>query len=270
MQKATQTMSKNQKIVRWVLIAFDFAIMLTGLAMAIYWQVVGDPQNRFLASIGIFCFGFIPFIYELISWGRVPNSVFLIFDIYLAIAGLWGATFNGYNTFEWLDIVVHLIMGYAVSMFGLFLLCRTKQNKTMHYVTLGLFCVCFSLFVECVWEVCEWFVDNFFGQTAQGFPIEGYDVPLVTDTMIDIVCNLSGALLFLIHYLVGKATKNKYLFIEKIEEEFSNKYILFEKSNKKINNYSPENTEQKNDDEKLNKSENNSEKNQKNNQKNNN
>lgn len=254
MEKALQTMTKKQKIFRWFMIAFDLAIMLTGVAMAIYCKVQGDPDNRFLASLGMFFFGLVPFAYELISRGKIPNSVFLIFNIYLAVAGLWGAAFNGYNTFDWLDTVVHIIMGYAVSMLGLFILCRTKQNKTMHYVTLALFCVCFSLFVECIWEVCEWFVDNFFGQTAQGFPVEGYGAPLVTDTMIDIVCNLGGSLIFLIHYIVGKVTKSKFLFVESIEKEFSNKYILFEKSKKTIS--SPENTEQINDEENnLNKNE---------------
>ena len=234
MEKVLLTMTKKQKIFRWCMIALDLAIMLTGVAMAIYYKTQGDPNNRFLASLSMLFFGLIPFIYEIISRGKIPNSVFLVFNIYLAIAGLWGAAFNGYNTFAWLDIVVHIIMGYVVAMLGLFILCRTKQNKTMNFLTVAFFCLCFSLFVECVWEVCEWFVDNVAGQTAQGVPVEGYDAPLVTDTMIDIVCNLSGAIVFFLHYIIAKLTK-KNLFIETFEKEFSNKYKLFEKNNKKIN-----------------------------------
>ena len=223
--------TKGEKIFRWCMMAFDLAIMLAGVAMAIYYKQIGDPNNRFLASLGMLGFGLIPFAYELISRGKIPNTVFLLFNIYLLIAGFLGAALNGYNIFSWLDIVVHIIMGYLVAALGLFILCHTKHNTKMHYLLVALFCLCFSLFVEAIWEVCEWTVDNIAGQTAQGVPVEGLGAPLVTDTMEDICCNLGGAMLFFFHYLLSKWTK-KNLLIGAMEKEFSVKHKLFEKGKK--------------------------------------
>lgn len=234
--------TKGEKIFRWCMIAFDLAIMLAGVGMAIYYKQIGDPNNRFLASLSMLMFGLIPFVYELISRGKIPNTVFLLFNIYLLIAGFLGAALNGYNTFSWLDIVVHFIMGYLVAAIGLFILCRSKQNTKMHYLLVALFCLCFSLFVETIWEVCEWTVDNIAGQAAQGVPVEGLGAPLVTDTMEDICCNLGGAMLFFFHFLISKWTK-KNLLIGAMEKEFSIKHKLFEK-NKKINNNLANNTEE--------------------------
>ncbi len=223
--------TKGERIFRWCMIALDLAIMLAGVGLAIYYKVVGDPNNRFLVSLFMLIYGIIPFVFELISRGKIPNSVFLLFNIYFIIAGLLGSALNGYNTFAWLDIVVHFVMGYLVAAIGLFILCRSKQNTKMHYILVAFFCLCFSLFVEGIWEICEWTVDNIAGQTAQGFPVEGLSAPLVTDTMEDICCNLGGAMLFFFHYLISKWTK-KNLLISSMEREFSVKHKLFEKRNK--------------------------------------
>lgn len=225
-------MTKKEKIFRWFNIAFDIAIMLAGIALAIYYHSIGDPNNRFFISLGMLGFGVLPFIYELISRAKLTNSVFLIFNIYLLIAGLLGGALNGYNTYFWLDRVVHFIMGYMMAMLGLFIICRTKHNTKMHYLMVALFCLAFSLFIEAIWEIGEWSVDNLFNQTAQGAKIGEYGAPLVTDTMEDICCNTGGALLFVLHYLISKWSK-KNLLISSMEKEFSIKHKLFEKSSNK-------------------------------------
>lgn len=224
-------MTKKEKIFRWCNIAFDLAIMFTGVALAIYYKTIGDPNNRFFISLALFGFGLLPFVYELISRAKITNSVFLMFNIYLLVAGLLGSSLNGYNTFYWLDRVVHFIMGYMMALLGFFIICRTKHNSKMHYLMVALFCLAFSLFIEAIWEIGEWAVDNVLGQTAQGAKIGEYGAPLVTDTMEDICCNTGGALLFVLHYLTSKWS-NKNLLISSMEKEFSIKHKLFEKSNK--------------------------------------
>ena len=224
-------MTKKEKIFRWCNIAFDVAIMLAGVALAIYYRSIGDPNNRFFISLGMLGFGVLPFIYELISRAKLTNSVFLIFNIYLLVAGLLGGALNGYNTYFWLDRVVHFIMGYMMAMLGLFIICRTKHNTKMHYLMVALFCLAFSLFIEAIWEIGEWTADNLFNQTAQGAKIGEYGAPLVTDTMEDICCNTGGALLFVLHYLTSKWSK-KNLLISSMEKEFSIRHKLFEKSSK--------------------------------------
>lgn len=224
-------MTKKERIFRWCNIAFDLAIMLTGVALAIYYKTIGDPNNRFFISLALFGFGLLPFVYELISRAKITNSVFLMFDIYLLVAGLLGSALNGYNTFYWLDRVVHFIMGYMMALLGFFIICRTKHNAKMKYLMIAFFCFAFSLMIEVIWEIGEWTADNLLGQTAQGVPVEGYGAPLVTDTMEDLCCNTGGALLFMLHYLTSKWSK-KNLLISSMEKEFSIRHKLFEKSNK--------------------------------------
>lgn len=235
-------MTKNERILRWCNIAFDLAIMLTGVALAIYYKTIGDPNNRFFISLALFGFGLLPFAYELISRAKITNSVFLMFNVYLLVAGLLGAALNGYNTFSWLDRVVHFIMGYMMALLGFFIICRTKHNEKMHYLMIAFFCLAFSLFIEAIWEIGEWTVDNVLGQTAQGLKIAEYGAPLVTDTMEDICCNTGGALLFMLHYLTSKWSK-KNLLISSMEKEFSIRHKLFEKSQKNIKNNENKNEE---------------------------
>ena len=70
-----------------------------------------------------------------------------------------------------------------------------------------MFCLFCTLAIELVWEMSEWFGDLFLGQTAQGEPVPGYKVPFVTDTDLDMLCNLIGGIIFSIQFAIGKYTK---------------------------------------------------------------
>ena len=220
--------TKGEKIFRAVNIALTVGMMLAGVALAIYYKVAGDPNERFVPSLGMLLYGLIPFAYELIARSKLPNSVFLIFNIYLAIAGLWGSALSGYKDFAWLDIVVHFVMGYLVAALGLFFLCRSGENKKMKPATVIVFCLFMSLFVEAAWELCERTVDLIFKLDIQGAWVEGENAPLLTDTIQDIACNMGGALLFVLHFVISKLTKTD-LGITSMEREFSVRHRLFEK-----------------------------------------
>lgn len=224
--------TKSEKIFRIINICLTVAIMLTGVALAIYYKVEGDPNNRFVPSLGLLLYGFIPLAYELIARSKLPNSVFLIFNIYLGIAGLWGSALSGYINVSWLDMAVHFVMGYLIAALGLFFLCRTGENKKMKIATVAMFCLFMSLFVEAGWELCERCIDLIFNLDVQGAVVEGTNAPLLTDTIQDIACNMGGALLFTIHFLIAKLTR-KDLGIASMEKEFEIRHRLFEKKDKK-------------------------------------
>ncbi len=221
--------TKGEKIFRYINIALDAAIMLTAIGLAIAYKLGEDPNGRFAASLGLLIVGVIPFLYELIFRTKLPNSVFLIFNLYFILAGLWGSALSGYLTFAWLDIVVHFVMGYLMAMLGLFIICRTSHQTKMHFLLIALFCLAFSLLIECAWEIYEWVASIVANTRLQGEFVEGFSAPLVTDTMEDICCNFGGAALFALHYLISKWTR-KNLFISSMEKEFSVKHKLFENS----------------------------------------
>ena len=66
---------------------------------------------------------------------------------------------------------------------------------------------------------------RFLGQTAQGAPQlteSGKYVVDITDTMLDIISNLGGAVLFLAHYIAHKVSK-KSLLMGAIVKDFNQK-----------------------------------------------
>ena len=222
---------KNEKIFRYVNIALTIAMALTGVALAIYYKVAGDPNERFFPSLGMLLYCAIPFLFELITRSKLPNSVFLIFNIYVAIAGLWGSALSGYKDIAFLDIIVHFVMGYLKSVLGFFFLCRNGENKKMNKITILLFCVFFSLFIESAWELSERTLDLILKIDIQGEWVAGTNAPLLTDTIEDIACNMGGALLFGVHFALSLIFKKDF-GISSMEKEFATRHRLFEKKNK--------------------------------------
>ena len=108
-------------------------------------------------------------------------------------------------------------MGYLVAMCGIFVISRLGEYKKFNVVLVALFCVCFSLAIEVLWEIFEWAADSLFGQTMQGEKLPGVNQPLVGDTMLDLVCNTTGAVVFFFHFVLGKTIKRSLgiNFIEK-------------------------------------------------------
>ncbi len=213
-------LSKKDKIFKIVNLSLMCVLIAITLAFTIYFWVKGDPKHRVPAGFTIMVALFAPYLFELIFRTRVPNILFLGIEIYLVFAGIWGSLLSGYNTFAWLDIVVHTIMGYLVAMLGVFIISRVTDYKKITPWAVALFCLFFSLGVELIWELGEWFADNFIGQVAQGPKIPEYGVPLVTDTMEDILCNFSGAVVFFVQFLIGKFTKCS-LGVKTIENELA-------------------------------------------------
>ena len=242
-QKEFTASTKTEKIFRWVNISLTIAMALAGVGLAIYYKVAGDPNSRFFPSLGMLIYCAIPFVYELIARSKLPNSVFLIFNIYVAIAALWGSALSGYRDIAFLDIIVHFVMGYLIAALGLFFLCRSGENKKMKPLTVLLFCVFFSLFIEAAWELCERTVDLILNIDIQGEWVEGANAPLLTDTIQDIACNMGGALLFGLHFGIAHWAK-KDLGIFSMEREFVVRHKLFEGRTQKQPNKAETTSEQ--------------------------
>ncbi len=228
-------LSKKDKIFKSINLTLMAILAVVIVGLTIYFWVVGDPRNRVPAGFTMLFAVLAPWLFELIFRTRVPNVLFIGIEIYLIIAGIWGSLLSGYNDFVWLDIVVHVIMGYLCAMLGIFVISRTTDYNKLKPFAIILFCFFFSLGIELIWELGEWFADLFVGQTAQGPKIDGFGVPLVTDTMEDILCNFSGSLAFIIHYCIGKFSKCS-LGIKTIENELAKGYKVGEVVNQNSSN----------------------------------
>jgi hypothetical protein len=229
-----ENLSKNDKTFKITNLITNLIIVFVLIGLMLYFFATNNENNRQFACIGIIACSLIPLVFELISKKGLPNYFYMFLNLYIVIAGVWGSALSGYANFWWLDIVVHTFMGYCAAAVGLYVLCLLKDQKKMSALGVALFCLCFSLFIEGIWELFEFDIDSIFpSMSMQGGDAIGYGFPIVYDTMIDIICNTTGALVFFIQYIVAKFTKRN-LGIESMINEFSPKTEDTKEQNKVV------------------------------------
>ncbi len=228
-----KTLSNKERSFRIANISICLVMCVFCVAMSIYYGCVYNWNNRLGSAVSMSFVCLIPVVFELITRKRLSNTVYLSVNLFIFFSGVIGAVLNVYYLVSFYDIIIHIVMGYAIALLGLFMLCRLQDHNKMRVITVAVFCLFFSLGMELLWEILERFMDLYLGQTSQGIPVSGENAPLVTDTIIDLVCNLSGALVFFAHYLIDKYTKFN-LGIEAIEKDFSKGTQRNEKTNPKL------------------------------------
>lgn len=154
--------------------------------------------------------------------------MYLLYLIYLLLAGL-GSVLSIYKNIPYYDKIIHVLAGYTFALLGIYIFSLLEDYYKFKPITIAFMALCFTLGVALVWELMEWFSDVFMGMDAQGIPPEGFDVPLVTDTDGDMLCNLCGGLVFFAHYLIGKYSKcslgikyyeKEFIFLKRIQLSF--------------------------------------------------
>ncbi len=212
-----KNLSKGNRVLRIINLTIGVAMLATCI-VALILNLKPD-RHREIPTIGLIIATIAPYLLELILRRRLSNTLLFAYQIYMIVAGIVGAVFDLYYEVFWYDLFVHTIMGYIAAMLGIFVISKCTTYKKLNVLSVILFCFTFSLAVELVWELLEWFSDIFLGQTAQGGAYPG-DIPLVTDTMQDILCNFSGTILFITHFVIGKFAKVS-LGIKSIENQLA-------------------------------------------------
>lgn len=226
---------KKDKIFRIVNMIIALALFSVTLALFIYYLLTGDKNNRFFVCVLMMVLFLVPFLIEIIFRRRIKNLITFCFLVYCFISGFIGSVLNLYHLLSWYDILVHTLAGYTFSLVGIFLLSRLENYQKLNPLTIIIFCFAVTLAVELIWELLEWGADNLLHQTAQGDPVEGFKVPFVTDTDLDLLCNFTGGVIFAIQFAIGKYTKYS-LGTKFIERELSpSKTIVVNEVNNEVN-----------------------------------
>lgn len=212
------SLTKQEKALRCINLVLMLGFFLASLGIMISCVIKGEQGRLFMSSIVMEVLFLLPLLLELIIGKRISNIITLCYVVYVVLAGFVGSLLGVYYTFGGFDKIVHVLFGYVFSMPAILLLSLCQDYKKFKPITIALFCLFFSLSLELLWEILEFGIDRVFGQTMQGSPIEGYGVPIVTDTITDMICNTAGALIFFIQFLIGKKTKLN-LGIRHIEKE---------------------------------------------------
>ena len=226
--KPFASLDKREKILRCINLVLMLGFFFASMSIMFVSVARGDYDRTFMTSIVMEVLFILPLLIELIFGRRLSNVVTICYVSYIILAGFVGSLLRVYYTFNGYDKIIHVLFGYVFSMPAIFLISLCQDYKKLNPITIALFCFFFSLSLELLWEILEFSIDRLLGQTMQGLPIEGYGAPIVTDTITDMICNTSGALLFFIHFLIGRKTKCN-LGINQIEKE-----LVYVKNTEKV------------------------------------
>lgn len=208
-------LNKKEKVIKAVNYIFSGVMAVVCLAYFIYLLASGnDPNNRLLVSLGVAGLFVLPMLLEVVFRLRLSGFIFIFYNVYVFFAAFLGAVIYVYGMFEYYDKIIHLLFGYVGGIVGLLLLCKLGNYDHYSAVFVCVMCYFISMGLGASWEIFEFFGDNFLNQTSQGFPVQtatGEWVTTVTDTMLDIIANFIGAIIFIVHYIIHRNTKKNLL-----------------------------------------------------------
>ena len=219
---------KKIDTLRIIILVISLLLAIASIAILLYFFITkNDPYNRTMSALSSCALFLAPFILELIFRKKFSNVILCIYIFHITISCFIGSLLSVYYTFLGYDKIVHTIFGYIGCIIGLFFVCKMSNAYELKpaFVMLIIFSV--SLMFGAVWELFEYILDNFFNQTMQGIPIEtvnGDFVVSIQDTITDLYCNLAGALVFIVHYIISTVTK-KDLLIKSMTKDFSRKFV---------------------------------------------
>lgn len=253
-------LKKREDALRFcVFCAFHLFNLVTLVVFAVKWvRGTGTFTQMFYCVLTVlYCS--IPDIAQKLCRFRIATPAYILILFY-ALSPMLGHTYGLYYTVKWWDKLLHIAAGIIFALFGAYLpkLCLKDENCNIWLCVLCGFAV--SVTIAGLWECVEFFCDTFFHTDMQkdailyridsyllndrlggeigtilnvpnvegtlingDMAIEGYlDIGL-RDTMLDMLVELVGAVLFCIVYLIDKGKHIAFHYIprekERTEEE---------------------------------------------------
>jgi hypothetical protein len=185
----------RRKLIIWLSVGF----IIFMISLFIYYLVKGD-SSRWQVALGGILVCALPLL--LLFKKTVPFNIPLIIGYYLFVfcSIFLGSIASFYLHYKWWDSTVHFYKGIYVAFAGIALYKMCIPEKVRSDVSkwiLFLFVFSLSVFASVLWEVYEFIGDlTPITHTMQ----RGGN----TDTMLDLLCGLSGALIVAIYSLVHK------------------------------------------------------------------
>jgi len=180
-------MEKRDKTKLWIFIILRLQIIIAGLIAILdrNWTYLGMSILTFMVML-------LPSIID----KRLNLDISSKFEIVL-VAFIYASLFLGemhrfYDKFWWWDKMLHGFSGLIIGNIGLIIISylnsNSKINMNLSPFFVSFFVFCFSLSIGAIWEIYEYAMDKFFGFFMQRGSLD--------DTMIDIILDAAGALIF--------------------------------------------------------------------------
>lgn len=191
------------------------ALFIAMAVIAVRQGMAGWPEEGPAVVLGNAALWLVPFVLGPLLRRYIGDSLWLLFVVFAFFASFLGTIMRFYENIWWYDLAMHTVFGYIGCLIGLFFACKLADIYALRPLFVALFCFCMSLMFAALWEVFEFTGDLLLGNNAQGDPVQTVTGELfipVNDTMEDIICNLAGAVLFLLHYGLHRLSRRSLGF----------------------------------------------------------
>lgn len=168
-------------------------LMLTGFLTGIYYIGSNAGLDRVLICFAILPVVLVPKFLNKVFKLELPDSLELVYLIFIIFAHYLGAGLEFYVKFNGLDKFTHLLSGVLTSLFALFILKKSKVYKKNNYLFNILFILGVTFMVAGIWEIFEFTVSKIMGTDPQHVKTTGVD-----DTMLDTIMAFTGSVIFII------------------------------------------------------------------------
>lgn len=132
----------------------------------------------------------------------IPNTLYLLYIIFLYCAIFLGEVRNFYYVIPNWDVILHAFSSVMTGLFGFMVVSIMNQGQKKRVrlspFFVALFSFCFAIMVGTVWEIYEFTFDGLLGMNMQKFLLEDGSALIgreaLADTMEDIIVDCIGAL----------------------------------------------------------------------------
>jgi hypothetical protein len=162
-------------------------IALTIIVLICLWEALEMDWRGLLMAMQVLVFSLVPTLLKKYYGIRTPHALQAGGAIFLFATIFLGEEANFYERFWWWDLLFHTLAGLAFGLIGYMILVLTYRKQAVRLAPLftAIFAVSFSLTISVLWEILEFAVDQLLNTNMQ---------PSATDTMLDLIVGLIGAL----------------------------------------------------------------------------
>ncbi|MDD4494597.1 MAG: hypothetical protein PHV32_09690 [Eubacteriales bacterium] len=182
-----------------------------------YGNVKGDyVLMLFQCLLGLGLFGVLAVV-EHTVFIKLPDFMYILFYIFLFCSVFLGEILNFYYRFGFWDTILHGFSGAMLGALG-FIIVESLNRSKRGYVRLSplfiaLFSFCFAIAAGALWETLEFTFDGILKLNMQKYALRDKTLLIgreaLSDTMFDIIVDVSSALLVSAVWLTVKFIKRK-------------------------------------------------------------
>jgi len=145
---------------------------------------------------------FVPLLLSKFFKWDIPNYMVWLYHLFILFSTLGGTVYGLYDLISFYDIILHFLSGVLLGGMGLYIFRKLTKKENKSLILLFIFIVGFSVLCGVLWEIWEFSADHLFGYNCQKYCLPTQEVLVgheaIIDTMIDLICDLLGAVLFAI------------------------------------------------------------------------